>query len=327
MGGGHAVEIAVPLRPRRPQPCQPTKPIFSIETVADPADVRRVVPPGGVWLYLKVYVIDELQDEILVHHLPELLDCAASVADRWFFLRYHDDEPHLRIRFHGPAIALATSLLPAAHEWAKRLTAEGLLRDLQLGTYRPEIARYGGPEAMPVAEQAFCADSLATVQQLVLRNQGVLKCPIELLLAANYLDLAQQLLGEGWQEWLLTSYPETEFHRLFQRYRREAVRLLDPIVARSQLAEFPGGQQLLKIWEHRGPHINQYGHLIRELTACGKLQSVTLPFRGMLHMHHNRLVGGNRETEKGSYAIARGVLQARANRDRHTRATLNRQSR
>jgi hypothetical protein len=43
------------------------------------------------------------------------------------------------------------------------------------------------------------------------------------------------------------------------------------------------------------------------------------PLPALLHMHHNRLVGAAPEAEGASYAIARGALQALADRDRHAK--------
>jgi hypothetical protein len=37
----------------------------------------------------------------------------------------------------------------------------------------------------------------------------------------------------------------------------------------------------------------------------------------MLHLHHNRLAGISPETEGSAYAIARGTVQVRLDRERH----------
>ncbi|MEX2984239.1 thiopeptide-type bacteriocin biosynthesis protein [Streptomyces sp. C36] len=46
-------------------------------------------------------------------------------------------------------------MLPALHAWARTLRHLGLLQDLTLCSYEPEIERYGGAEAMEAAEQVF----------------------------------------------------------------------------------------------------------------------------------------------------------------------------
>ncbi|MEU0949473.1 lantibiotic dehydratase [Streptomyces canus] len=320
--GGRSCELAVALVPRQQHNYPAVRATLPLPTVVDPAMTRRVHHPGGDWLSLKVYAITDRHDEILSRALPALLEQTTSLTDRWFYVRYQDDEPHLRIRFHGKPAGLNSDLMPAVHEWADRLAAAGGIRDLVIDTYRPELARYGGPEVMEAAEQAFCADSRAAVEQLQLRDKGHLDIPAELLLAANQMDMAARLIGDGWQDWLLKTYPKGAHHRVFQRYRNEAVAFLSPLLATDGGAlRMP--DELTQVWERRAPSLTHYGHLIREAIAEGRLGTAPAPFRSVLHMHHNRLGGMNPEAEQGSYAIARGVLQTVTDRKRH----LNSESR
>lgn len=54
-------------------------------------------------LFVKLYGPAEHQDELLTGALGRLCSMAASagLADAWFFIRYADPEPHLRMRWHG----------------------------------------------------------------------------------------------------------------------------------------------------------------------------------------------------------------------------------
>ncbi|RKT03388.1 thiopeptide-type bacteriocin biosynthesis protein [Streptomyces sp. 3211.6] len=110
-------------------------------------------------------------DAFLVREAAPLLDglVAAGEADRWFFIRYAEDGPHVRVRVRGlaPAAAarLPAELARAAGEvpsvpgpWT---SAHGEVRAVP---YVPETDRYGGPRALPLAEEVF-ADS----SQVVLR--------------------------------------------------------------------------------------------------------------------------------------------------------------
>ena len=49
--------------------------------------------------------------------LADLLDMAenSGLARRWFFVRYSDPDPHLRVRWQGEPDALLRHLLPLAH--------------------------------------------------------------------------------------------------------------------------------------------------------------------------------------------------------------------
>jgi thiopeptide-type bacteriocin biosynthesis protein len=88
---------------------------------------------------------------------------AAGVLERWFFIRYADPEPHLRVRMHGAPARLWSEALAALHRAAEPWLAERRLVRLTLDTYEPEIERYGGAAAMPHVERIFEADSDAVL--------------------------------------------------------------------------------------------------------------------------------------------------------------------
>jgi thiopeptide-type bacteriocin biosynthesis protein len=303
---GHATEVVVPLRPVR------RREIREIRESTRRLSSRRAHPPGGEWLYLRVYAAPGRHGELITRHLPELARQAAPVTDRWFFLRYRDDEPHLRVRFHGEPPAVNTHLLPAAHRWADGLATAGVISGIVLDTYRPEIDRYGGPELIEAAEHVFSADTRSVLEQLALRGRGLLDLPMEILLAANHLDLAEQLHGDGWQEWLLGAYPKGARHKTFQRCRREAMPLLDPVGGRTELAKTPGGDLLLQSWRRRASQVAAYGRLVRQ-----NVENPSDVFSSVLHMHHNRLAGIDPRAEQDAYAIARGAVQVHQDRERH----------
>ncbi|QXJ23765.1 lantibiotic dehydratase [Actinomadura graeca] len=300
---GHATEIAVPMRPVRHR---------AISDTTRRRAVRRTHPPGGEWLYLKVYATPGRHGELLARHVPALVRRAAGITDRWFFLRYRDDEPHLRLRFHGDPAALGARLLPIVHRWAADLAETGLINRIVLDTYLPETGRYGGPDLIEAAEDAFAADSGSVLSQLALREAGELDLPMPLLLAANHLDLARHLHGEGWRDWLLETYPKGARHETFQSHRREAIRLLDPAAGFAGLSELRGGRALLDGWERRSGPVAAYGRAVREA-----LDDPSAIFASVLHMHHIRLAGIDRRAEQDGYAVARGVLQAHRDRERH----------
>jgi len=131
-----------------------------------PAD--RGFLPGSEWLYARVYSGEAAADGVLLEHLVPLARQAVKrgEADRWFFVRYVDPAPHLRLRLHGPPRELAAKALPALHAALEPLRARGTVWKLELGTYEPEVERYGGPEAVEICERVFHRDSEAAVALL-----------------------------------------------------------------------------------------------------------------------------------------------------------------
>ena len=69
-----------------------------------------------------------------------------GTADRWFFIRYWEGGPHIRLRLHIHQDVLAHVL-----EVLRRFTAA----DLVESPYEPEYDRYGGPAGVAIAERQF----------------------------------------------------------------------------------------------------------------------------------------------------------------------------
>ena len=287
--GGRANEVTATLRSTAQEP--------PIRTAARPVPPPPRHQPGGEWLFAKLYASADRHTDLIRQWLPALRAALPPEVDRWFFIRYFDPGPHLRIRVHAEPATLRREVLPLVHDWAADLRRAGLARSLQLDTYEPEADRYGGVEALEAAERVFAADSDAVLAQLRLRPD----LTPELLAAANYADLARAFHGEGWQDWLLAAYPVGEHHRAFQSVRRTAVELIAD-----------GDPRLAEIWRPRARAATEYGELIRSLHR-------RTPLAALLHMHHNRLIGVSKLSEGISYAIARGAVQALRDRARHGR--------
>ena len=154
--GGHPHEIAFPLSVPSP--------------VIAPVRWRGGVTHRGHGhlpgcdgrLYLKLYGPRDLQDAVLAR-LPRRTARLGDGAS-WWFIRYEDPEPHLRLR-----ITLGTGGIGAAAgqvgAWTSELRDHGLVTQVIWDTYYPETARFGGEAAMGAAEEFFAADSAAAVAQ------------------------------------------------------------------------------------------------------------------------------------------------------------------
>jgi thiopeptide-type bacteriocin biosynthesis protein len=135
--------------PRETRPAPPVAPV-----------VRRFLP-GSEWLYLKVYTGSTTADPTLRGYLAPVIATAVQrgLARRWFFIRYGDPDWHLRVRFHGDAARLTGELLPLLNVALARATDAGLVLQVAVGTYEREVERYGGAEAIEIAESLFHSDS------------------------------------------------------------------------------------------------------------------------------------------------------------------------
>ena len=167
--GGYTNEIIVPLLrnpERRPAirgtPGRTPRPIRVHTQHNRPAEN---LAPGSDWLYFKLYGGEGTADTILTKAVaPAIAQWRErGVIDSWFFIRYSDPDPHLRLRVHGQPAILAAEVLTDLHARLALFLQHGGLWRLELATYERETERYGGPRNIERAERLFEQDSDAAL--------------------------------------------------------------------------------------------------------------------------------------------------------------------
>jgi thiopeptide-type bacteriocin biosynthesis protein len=279
---GHANELVVPLLSTTSRPAVP-------RTRAWQRTSARRHRPGGEWVSAKIYAQPDSHDALLAREVDALVSRLPDDVDRWFFLRYKDPDSHLRLRFHGPA-------LDVLHDWADRAAATGTIRSLVLDEYEPEVARYGGPDAIHVAEHLFQRDSEAVVAQLTTRYD----VPRETLAAANFADLLASLGDWDWREWVLKAFPISVANDVPPGVRNAAVPYLEPGVLELAAAA-------------RRAVAREYGGLIG--VGSGTVQHQAIG--AVLHLHANRLLGTDRGAEQQAYGVLRAAVRRQVGRRQH----------
>jgi class I lanthipeptide synthase len=313
--GGYLSEIVVPLvlRPTRATPAvsaagdgsaAATAPL-GIGTPVDqrrpggalrPATVRdRLRPPGSDWLFAKFYGPREREDELLTGPLADLCGMteASGLASSWFFLRYADPEPHVRIRWHGDPELLLRQLLPHLSDVAQALVDAGALTRFALDTYERELDRYGGPDGLDVCERIFHADSQAVQPLLALPPASesdlteLTVRSVDSLLAGLGLDPAARLAFYLRQ----TSSTEDEAarRRAGEDYRARKTRLRTLL---GEPATDTGSDLVADILAARATVLADAAADLNRLAAGGRLWSpVGNLYPSLVHMHINRLAG------------------------------------
>ena len=161
--GGRTVADGVPREPldgRTPAAGQRANGAFRPTPVAAGERLRL---PGSDWLFAKFYAPYDQLTRLLVADLADLIEMAenSGLARRWFFLRYSDPEPHLRVRWQGAPDLLLRHLLPQVTDFAGQLVDAGRITRLVIDSYDRELERYGGPVGLEVCEDLFHIDSVA----------------------------------------------------------------------------------------------------------------------------------------------------------------------
>ncbi|MCZ4506750.1 lantibiotic dehydratase [Streptomyces sp. ActVer] len=289
--GGHVHEIALPLtstRPPAPDPLSGFLPVLANSTLGP-------VPGSGQapWLNTKIYTHPDQFEELIGTHLAGLV---AQLPDgpEWWFVRYRapHDLDHLRLRIRTRSPGQYTGCTELVAQWAAGLRREGLSSRLVFDTYTPEIGRYGPGTALRSAETVFAADSayvLAALQSL-----GTDGMDRRALAAAGMVDIACALLGpdEG-MRWL-TNRPAPPAH-----VERGAGDQAIDLVRRSTPRARGWGDSLAQAWHRRAVALALYRERLAESMD---LDSV---LESLLHMHHNRLRGLDREDEGICRRLAR----------------------
>lgn len=292
--GSYFHEILVPFIDARQQ--QPSS-ITQLHSRQHP--VRLTL--GDDWLYVKVYGGPSIIDRLLTETLTAVLqEChAAEGIDRWFFIRYGDPDWHLRLRIHGRSDQLDDILKKLLDSIKLALSSEIVWR-FQIDTYVPEIERYGGPQAMPVCESIFCADSQFVLEALALLRTStgmISRWQVTLLsVYALFIDFgmsesetvaALEALRDDLAQKL--QLDPTYRRSLGEKFRKDRNALSALLFSTDESnAAQASVRGLLRDRSHAlAPFINQ----LRLLEGTGEL---TVPVRelvkSLVHMHVNRMV-------------------------------------
>lgn len=293
------------------------------------AGVVRTFPPGSEWLYAKLYSAPSIADELLRDLRPLVVGALEEGrADRWFFIRYADPHPHLRLRLHGDPEVLTRQVLPALQEAVQRWVEDGRVWRFELGTYEREVERYGGPAAMLLCEEVFHADSEATSRIVLRLSRGdrgsdqrwrLTVRGMDMLLADlgfdvdGKLGILRQVRAAFAKEHRVSGTIEGELGQRFRKDRAELERLLDPVHDAGSPLE-PGFELLRSRSARLAPVCSQ----LRGLSEAGQLCTPLTDVAGsLLHMHANRLLrSARRAQELVVYGFLQRLYQAQAARDR-----------
>lgn len=297
---------------------------FSPPFAVPAATVQRSFLPGSEWLYAKLYLGKATADTILREVIgPVTREMQTSGAvDSWFFIRYSDPEPHLRVRFHGDPRRLTTEVVPALEGAIAPLLADRRLWRMQFDTYDREIERYGGAAAIGLAERMFHADSEA-VLAIVEALEGDDGADARWRLAVCGIDM---LLGDlcfdaGAQRAVLTQSRDAfirEFGggkplrvQLDQKQRAER-RSLEKLLGGAAGDLAPAVAILKRRSEHNAP-------IVAELRRLEHARRLTAPLAQiapiLIHMQVNRLIrSAQRAHELVLYDLLAAIHDSRAAR-------------
>ncbi|WP_394747308.1 thiopeptide-type bacteriocin biosynthesis protein [Spongiimicrobium salis] len=123
--------------------------------------IQRKFILGEEWLYYKLYcgarTADHLLSTLILPVTEKLLN--ENHIEQWFFIRYADPKPHLRLRFKLKEISSIGSVIAAMKTETLPYIHEKRLWKIQTDTYARELERYGNT-TMELSETLFFHDSI-----------------------------------------------------------------------------------------------------------------------------------------------------------------------
>ncbi|MFF4362809.1 lantibiotic dehydratase [Streptomyces sp. NPDC001604] len=279
---GHAHEIVLPLtstRPPVPHPDLDNAPVITNRMQATPGADQP-------WVQAKLFTAPAAMDQILARTLPDPLE----QLDTWF-VRYRSplEENHLRLRVAAAEPATHAAITQTLVTWVRQLQDDSLVSRLVFDGYRPEIGRYGTGAAMTAAENVFTADSRTVRYALA----DLPHADRRVLATLGMIDIALDFLGDKHgTRWLATTPA-----------RGTGLSAVTRVVAQhtaSGLRARPHGwtPRLDAATAARRAALHRY----REHVAD---RQITAVLESLLHMHHNRLIGPDRDSEAACRHAAR----------------------
>lgn len=129
--------------------------------------MKRKFIPGSEWLYLKIYTGVKTADLILEEAVRPLVENFQEndFILKWFFIRYNDPKPHLRVRFRLNNTDDCHNILNKIDESLKEYIESGEISNIIFDTYNREMERYG-ENTIEEAETLFHTNSEFTLQCL-----------------------------------------------------------------------------------------------------------------------------------------------------------------
>jgi len=138
--------------------------------------VRRIFHPGSEWVFVKIYCGIRESDRILSDHISQLKNelSKEELIEKWFFIRYHDSDPHIRLRFllrTNDGSVPFQQVVDHINKHLEPLLINNTVFRIVYDTYERELQRYGESN-IEICESIFQIDSESILQLIPLFRQG-----------------------------------------------------------------------------------------------------------------------------------------------------------
>lgn len=259
--------------------------------------------PGDEWLYFEIYCHPQRANDILEHYLNPIINHHKKHLQKWFFIRYTDPKPHIRLRLKMKDDTWAGPIINDIQTALKPLHEQGLIADIQLKTYHQETERYGS-QKIDLVEDFFCHDS-RYAQRLISRNYStnqlykVTLSTMNRLFALAFedvptrLELIKTIAGNFGKEFNISSNGFKTINRSYESFRTDKTNYSLPV---------------------NDCFIQQYDHAFKTIMNACTTHEKEKMVADLVHMHINRIFYTNQRMHE---AILYQYLQKQVKAQQH----------
>lgn len=257
---------------------------------------------GSEWLYYKIYTGVKTSDYILLEKLQPVTShlIEEQIISQWFFIRYHDPEEHLRIRFLVNNAANLSIVIQALYPIFNELIAQNLVWKIQTDTYKREIERYG-KSTMQDSEFLFWKNSELTLEYIEIKASfSTLELPLLYSFYAidSFLNTFQL---SNYDKLSLMNHLQLSFKKEFD-VEREQKKEMD----KSYRELYPQMQQLFSSTENNFPEISDIvDQKIKEIKkiALEIKSKIEIPLSVFLSSHIHMMLNRQYTSKQRMYEL------------------------
>lgn len=144
---------------------------------------------GDEWLYYKFYLGQDTSDKFLVDIIKPVSEqlLEKKIIDKWFFIRFNDPEPHLRVRFHLKQQKYISDIALIIKKEIQYYVNNNYINKIQIETYKRELERYGSL-TMEECETLFFLNSSFNIKLIEKYGDGEERWLFGMKYVDKYLD-------------------------------------------------------------------------------------------------------------------------------------------
>lgn len=276
-----------------------------------------LLPGKDNWIYFKLYGCSKRKNELIVL-IYEKLESLSSILQKYFFIRYADPEPHIRLRLRFNEDVFP-ELLTNITFWFESLRLDGLISKITIDSYQREVERYGGPELIGIAEDYFFHNSRLVMQIIKKMRYEKLQINLDVIGVSFIISVLEafELKNENKKTFLYSMAGKDDYRKLFQDNRRILMQACDSTNRWYNISLIEPYAEVYTLLIESSKKLKDYANTVYKYDKKEELtNSIQGIIQSIIHMFCNRL-SDDIYWEQRIYALTRHAYYAFQNYLKH----------